>query len=84
MLIFQGFSTQEETNYPFIYCFAQDDEARECFEWKVWMCYFQKTFHMFPKDPDLSFSEGIIPKIPILFGWDWNPKHPILGRGLDS
>ena len=25
------------------------------------------------------------PYIPILFGWDWKPKHPIRsGRGLDS
>ena len=29
-----------------------------------------------PKNPGFSRS------IPILFGWDWNPKHPIRSGGV--
>ena len=28
-------------------------------------------------------KKGNTPRI-LLWGWDWNPKHPILGMDLDS
>ena len=43
----------------------------------------QGTWHN-PKDPDMP-KKGITLVFLILFGRDWNPKHPIRsGRGLDS
>ena len=34
-----------------------------------------------PKDPFVCPKNPGLPRsIPILFGWDWSPKHPALNR----
>ena len=36
-----------------------------------------------PKDPFVCpKSPGLPRSIPILFGWDWNPKNPIRSGGV--
>ena len=39
---------------------------------------------LIPKDPFVCpFRKGLGPRtIPILFGWDWNPKNPIRSGGV--
>ena len=34
-----------------------------------------------PKNPGHKNPDDTPNDIPILFGWDWNPKIPILGMG---
>ena len=40
-------------------------------------CFVSLRIQVYPK-------KGIGPPTFLFSGWDWKPKNPILGRGLDS